>query len=403
MDHAVTAHISPPPISPAVSDLAYRAGVAARAAAEHADDVDRRARFPAEALAALRAERLMSIMVPADLGGEGGSVADVVDICYGLGRACSSGAMIFAMHQIMVAILVRHARDSGWHRRLLRRIASEQLLLASSTTDGIGGGDLRASTCAVTADGARITLTKNATVVSYGAEADAIVTTARRSPDAAAGDQVLVAFAPGEYSVERTAAWDALGMRGTCSAGFMLVASGVPEQVLPVPYQTILAQSMMPIAHLTWAGAWAGIAAGAVERARRFLRTAARRAGGQLPPGAAHLVRATASLRTLRGLVASELGRFESIAADADALDGLEFQAAMNLLKVSASEHAVMTVMSALQACGLAGYRNDGEFSLARPLRDVLSAPIMINNDRILANSANAAMLVEVPARLRDP
>jgi len=26
----------------------------------------------------------------------------------------------------------------------------------------------------------------------------------------------------------------------------------------------------------------------------------------------------------------------------------------------------------------------------------------MINNDRILANAANAAMLVEVPARLRD-
>ena len=48
--------------------------------------------------------------------------------------------------------------------------------------------------------------------------------------------------------------------------------------------------------------------------------------------------------------------------------------------------------MSALQACGLSGYRNDGEFSVTRHLRDVLSAPIMINNDRILANAANAAL-----------
>ena len=46
------------------------------------------------------------------------------------------------------------------------------------------------------------------------------------------------------------------------------------------------------------------------------------------------------------------------------------------------------------RACGLSGYRNDGEFSVARHLRDVLSAPIMINNDRILANAASATMLV---------
>ena len=63
----------------------------------------------------------------------------------------------------------------------------------------------------------------------------------------------------------------------------------------------------------------------------------------------------------------------------------------MNLLKVNASETALATVMSAMQACGLAGYRNDGEFSISRPLRDILSASIMINNDRILANAAGRA------------
>ena len=60
----------------------------------------------------------------------------------------------------------------------------------------------------------------------------------------------------------------------------------------------------------------------------------------------------------------------------------------MNLLKVTASELAIATVMSAMQACGLSGYRNDGEFSVARHLRDVLSSSVMINNDRILANVA---------------
>ena len=43
--------------------------------------------------------------------------------------------------------------------------------------------------------------------------------------------------------------------------------------------------------------------------------------------------------------------------------------------------------MSAMRACGLSGYRNDSEFAIGRYLRDILSAPIMINNDRILANA----------------
>jgi acyl-CoA dehydrogenase len=398
----MTAHISPPSISSSTLDLTRRAEVAARTAAATADAVDRQARFPGEAFATLRAERLMSILAPADLGGEGASVSDVVDICYVLGRACASTAMIFAMHQIMVAILVRHGRNSPWHERLLRRLCAEQLLLASSTTDGIGGGDLRASTCAVTTSGSRIMLEKNAAVVSYGAEGDAILTTARRSPEASAADQVLVAFVKDDYSLERTGTWDAMGMRGTCSAGFALKGAGAAEQVLPVPYPKILSQSMMPIAHLTWSGVWSGVAAGAVERARGFLRTASRKSNGQLPPGAAHLTRATGSLRTLRGLVASELQRFESIATNEDELERLEFQAALNLLKVNASELAIATVMSALQACGLSGYRNDGDFSVTRHLRDILSAPIMINNDRILANAATAALLVEVPTRLRN-
>jgi len=159
---------------------------------------------------------------------------------------------------------------------------------------------------------------------------------------------------------------------------------------------------MLPVAHMTWSGAWTGIAAGAVERARLFVRDAARRAEGRLPPGAAHLTRANASLRTLRALVASAVQRFEAIATDEDALESVDFQTAMNLLKVNASELAIATVMSSLQACGLTGYRNDGDFSIGRHLRDVLSSPIMINNDRILANVATASMLSPVPASLRD-
>ncbi|HEX3937116.1 MAG TPA: acyl-CoA dehydrogenase family protein [Xanthobacteraceae bacterium] len=380
--------------------LAERAKKVAATAAEHAAAVDCDSRFPREAIAAARAERLLGIAVPHELGGEQASIADIADVCYALGRACASTAMIYAMHQTKVACLVRHGRTSLWYQLLLRRLGNEQLLFASSTTEGQSGGDLRNSAAPVVRNGSGISLERQATVISYGEAADAIVTTARRSADAAGSDQVLVTFLKEDYALERLVGWDAFGMRGTCSEGFNLIASGAAEQILPVTYDKIHAQTMMPVAHLFWSAAWTGIAAAAVERARGFVRKAAQRSGGTLPPAASHLTRANASLRTLRGLIASAVQRFEAIGNDPAALESIDFQTGMNLLKVNASELAVAAVMSAMQTCGLAGYRNDGEFSIGRHLRDILSSPIMINNDRILANVATASLLSGVPDSL---
>ena len=154
-------------------------------------------------------------------------------MCYTLGRACASTAMIFAMHQTKVACLVRHGTGSNWHETLMRRVAAEQLLLASSTTEGQNGGNIRFSAAAVERAGAEISLVRNATVISYGAQADGIVTIARRANDAAGSDQVLVAFTRDNYTLERSLEWETLGMRGTCSAGFELKATGSAEQIFP--------------------------------------------------------------------------------------------------------------------------------------------------------------------------
>jgi len=384
------------------ADLIARAGKVAAIATAHAAAVDRDSRFPEEAIAAARAERLLGIAVPRELGGEGAGISEIIDVCYALGRACASTAMIYAMHQTKVACLTRHGRSSAWHQLFLRRLCNEQLLLASSTTEGQGGGDVRNSAAAIERDGARIALERQATVISYGKAADGIVTTARRSADAASSDQVLVAFLKQDYTLEPLSGWDAFGMRGTCSEGFKLAASGSSDQILPVSYDKIHAQTMMPVAHLLWSAAWAGIATAAAERARAFVRKAAQRSDGAMPPAAAHLTRASATLRTLRSLIATAAQRFDAASADAAVLESIDFQTGMNMLKVNASEIAVATVMSAMQACGLAGYRNDGEFSIGRHLRDILSSSIMISNDLILANISAASLLSSAPKSLSE-
>jgi acyl-CoA dehydrogenase len=384
------------------SSFPQRTATVAAAAAAQAEHVDREARFPQAAIDAARAQRLLGIQIPLEFGGDGASMSDITEICYTLGRACASTAMIFAMHQTKIACLVRHGTGSDWHEALMRRVSAEQMLLASSTTEGQNGGNVRSSSAAVERNGTDISLVRNATVISYGAQADGVVTIARRANDAPASDQVLVAFTRDNYTLERSLEWETLGMRGTCSAGFELKATGSAAQVFPEAYDKIHAQTMTPVAHLCWASAWAGITAAAVERAQAFIRKAARGAGGQMPPGAAHFTAAKMTLAKLRAMITANLDTFTAHEHDERALSSLDFQSQINLLKVEASELAVETVMSAMRACGLSGYRNDGDFSIGRHLRDVLSAPIMINNDRILANIATASLMSGVPAGLRD-
>jgi acyl-CoA dehydrogenase len=386
----------------AAGSIGERARAAASVAAKHAGAVDSASRFPAEAFAAIKAQRLLSILVPKYLGGEGCGIADVADVCYQLAHGCSATAMIYAMHNIKVACLVRHLGDSAALARLLRRLSAEQLLLASSTTEGQSGGNVRSSEAPVEYQGEMIRLERRASVISYGAHADGIVTTARRSADAAGSDQVLVAFLKSDYTLAPLQGWSTLGMRGTCSEGYVLKATGTADQIVPDPYELIHARTMVPFAHLLWGSVWTGIAASATGRAQSFIRNAMRQGGGQLPPGAPQFTKALCTLRTLRGMLATSMRTFEKCMDDPKALASLEFQSMITLTKVEASELAVATVLSAMRACGLSGYRTDTEFSVERHLRDILSSPIMINNDRILSNLASSGLMTPIPASIRD-
>jgi acyl-CoA dehydrogenase len=377
---------------------AARARLAAEAAAAHAATVDADARFPSEAFAEIRKQRLLGMMVPSALGGEGASLPELADVCFTLGQACSSAALIFAMHQIKMACIIRHYKGNPALERILRQIASDQLLLASSTTEGQAGGNVRSSEAAVEYGGDQVTLERKATVISYAMEADGIVTTARRAADAAASDQVLLVLLKKDYTLEKLQSWDTLGMRGTHSEGFTLRAHAPAQQIIPEPYEKIHPQTMVPHAHILWGSVWAGIAAVATAKAQAFVRNALRASGGQMPPGAAHFTKAASSLRTMRGVLNSAMRSYQAAMADEKALGALEFQSMITMTKVQVSELAQETVLAALRACGLSGFRNDSEFSIGRHLRDVLSAPLMINNDRILANLAMTSVITSLPA-----
>ncbi len=365
-------------------------------AAPHAADVDVRSRFPSETLAALRAAGLLSAPVPCELGGQGYGVSELAELCATLARACGSSAMVLAMHYVQVASLVRHGGEQPFFRDYLAELVARQWLIGSMTSENGTFGEMRASLCAVERDAGRFTLNKDATTGSYCAEADAILVTARRGPQAPETDQVLALVRRGEYRLQPSGAWDALGMRGTCSPGFLLESSGAEAQILPCPFAEIAAQTMVPYSHVLWSALWWGIAADALARAGRLVRELAKRSPGHLPGNAVGLAEATAHSQALRHHWMSLAGELDALEAPGGggraALGSIGWALKLNHLKIAASEAAPRIVHQALQVTGILGYKNDTAYSVGRHYRDVLSASLMISNGRILAK--NASMLL---------
>lgn len=380
--------------------LAERARRVAAVAATYADAVDAENRFPKEAVEAMKLERLMGVMVPVELGGEGASTAEIADACAILGQSCGASAMIFAMHQIKMSSLVEHGAGSEWHRALMRRICAEQLLMGSATTEAGIGGNMRNSICAIEVEGDRFRLEKNATVISYALECDGIMVTSRAHRDAPSGDQVMTVVMKDQYTLEKTHVWDTLGMRGTRSDGFVFRSEGAAEQILPVPFAEIAAQSMLAHAHILWGALWYGIAADAVNRAHAFVRGEARRNPGATPPGAIHLAEAMAELQTVKSSLLVAIDRYEEAKANPEILGAINYAVDINLLKVAVSTKILEVVDKALLITGINGYKNGTPFSLGRHLRDAHSARLMISNDRVLMNTASLITVMKQDASL---
>jgi len=381
-----------------VVDVVARIGK--ETSAQHADAVDREARFPSETIDALKKAKMMSALVPKELGGHGCGMIELAAMCEALGQHCSSSAMVFAMHHIQVASILRHAMKQTYYQKYVEELVEKQPLIASATSEVGIGGEMRTSKCAVIVDGnGRFKLDKDCSTISYGAHADDILFQARRTPESPANDQIFVLVRKPECTLTQKGAWDTLGMRGTCSPPFMLESQGVVDQIFEVPFADVASETQVPFSHVLWSNVWLGIATAAVARARAFVRQQARAKPGTTPPTALRLAEASSMLQTMRTNVHDVASECERLMHDEKegtaALSSIGFALKMNNLKVSSSQMVVQIVNHALLICGIMGYKNDSKVAVGRHLRDAHSAALMVGNDRIYATNASMLLVLK--------
>ncbi|HTW11392.1 MAG TPA: acyl-CoA dehydrogenase family protein [Solirubrobacteraceae bacterium] len=349
--------------------------------APHAAECDALARFPHEGVSALAEAGLLA------LEGAPVTTTDLAMVARTLGRSCGSTAMVWAMHYVQVACVQRHCEDEPRVLELLAKLREGGGVMASVTSEKGIGGDLRRSFTACVTEGETSTVSKDASTISYGAHADAFLITCRRDPDAVASDQVIVVADKSQVTLTPQGTWDPMGMRGTCSPPFLIEATVPSAQVLPVPFSDIAALTMVPLSHILWSGVWLGLAEEALSRATTFLR--AKRKTNRADDDR-RLALAETPLRLVRNTLASVIDRYDNrnvVSIDAD------FTVELNDLKLAASTLSIESAQMCLEILGIPGYQERTPFSVARIIRDLYSARLMIANERLVATNSTLLML----------
>jgi alkylation response protein AidB-like acyl-CoA dehydrogenase len=343
----------------AVVELAADVGrIAARFDAAH----DRDATFVAEAYAAMAERGYLRLAVPAELGGLGAALRQVVLAQEELGRRSGASALAAAMHLYLT--LVQRFRLRGGAadaEAVLRRVAQEGLVLATS-----GGSDWVCPTTTATEvdggyrfDGRKgfCTQAPVAGVLSTSAVLGA------PGPDAVVLHAGVPLSAPG-VRIEET--WDTLGMRGTASHDVVLDGVFVPAEKIMGrrPYGVLAGPLLAAAVHFApvAAAAYLGVARGACDEVLRL------KAGDDAPATVRRVGEMTARLRVARWALLAAVDE----TGDQPAVDEATLAALM-----TAKRHAVLEARAVVDlALDVAGGRSFYRSSpLERAYRDVRGGP----------------------------
>lgn len=330
--------------------------------AERAERVDENDIFVAENFALLKDRGLVAAGVPQELGGGGASIEELAETVRVMAHSCGSTALAFSMHSHQVAVPAwrwRHQKVAAVEP-LLKRVATEQLILLSSGgSDWIGGSGKATKV----EGGYRISARK---VFTSGAAAgDLLMTGAILDGDEAQPLVIHFAVPMKAPEVSIVESWRALGMRGTGSHDVVIEGLFVPDAGVAFsrragewhPVFQIIATIAFPLVY----AAYLGVA----EHARDLAIGLARR-----KPSTSYSLDLAGRMET--SLRAAQLAHGWMLkAVDRNAPSGETVNDVM-IGRTLVADHAIRTVELALELAGGAGfYRRNG---LERCFRDIQGA-----------------------------
>jgi alkylation response protein AidB-like acyl-CoA dehydrogenase len=338
------------------------------AASGAARDVDAEARFPDEAVAALRESGLLGLTLPAGEGGLGCGPHELAEVVAALAEVCGSTAMVYLMH-ISAAMPIAAAPPSGLPR-LVADLASGRALASLALSEAGSRSHFWAPVSQAKRNGAGVRVQAAKSWVTSAGHADVYVASTL-SADADGVD--LYAVPAGTEGLAVAGPWRGLGLRGNASAPMSLDAELPDAQRLGAPGGglDLMLQTVMPWFNLGNAAVSVGLGKAAVDAAVRHT-SAARlehlaESLSALPTIRAQLARMSIELACTQAYLAQAAGRLAE-PADDTVLHVLGVKAAAN-------DAALRITDAAMRVCGGAAFSE--HLQVDRFFRDARAGHVM--------------------------
>jgi alkylation response protein AidB-like acyl-CoA dehydrogenase len=190
-----------------------------------AAELDRSAAFPTENYRRMRESGYLRAAVPAEFGGLGAGLSAMSRAQQALARGCASTALAVNMHHFQVGLTADLWRKGAPVEPLLRRVADEGLVLASTAAEMVVAGAWTTSTTARREEGGyRINGRKY-----FCSQAPGMSLVRVAALDAEAGEIVVCAVPANAAGLRVVETWDTAGMRATASHDLLLEEVWVPD------------------------------------------------------------------------------------------------------------------------------------------------------------------------------
>lgn len=343
-------------------------------------------------VAAMREAELFAVSVPARLGGADLGVRDIAHITHEIATQSGSAGLLYAMHMSQALSLTTHAAGP-WFDALMKRMLAEQMVIASGTSEKGPGGDILTSICETeTLDDGRLRVVKESPNISYIDHADLILVTANHRMGKRR-KQVLIAAEVDRERFESVRTLSLMGMNGLLNAPWRFTVECPEDAVFAADFGAVARQTMTPSIQIFWAALWSGIVHGILDKTRRFVTEVTDPATPAGALAARDLTQLVERHHIMNTVIRNAIQAFEARGAATDM--GFGLSAAINRVKTVCSEEAVAIAMGALALTGIRGYATGGPYSLAEPIADLMSGPIMVSNTRLRLNTAQIERFVE--------
>ncbi|WOE33280.1 MULTISPECIES: acyl-CoA dehydrogenase family protein [unclassified Acinetobacter] len=333
---------------------------------DECDRVHYNSEFPSETFNKIKEKKLLSTIIDSDRNYYIFNVYDHFYFTYLLSKVCASAGMIYAMHIAQLHTIYKNKILSKKDDEL-NIFIENQLLIASATSEIGKGGDVSRSIATIEkGDNDTLYLMKKCSVISYADYADGILLTANSFEN----KQIFIYIDKSKYKLKLMSKWDAMGLRGTCSNGYVLEAKFHENDILSISSKEIVNNFIMPYSHILWAACWFGIASNSFEKTLVYykLNTISN----------AQISEIYNNLLLVENSITLNLINFEK-GRDDDFMKKLE----LTSLKSQVSELCINVCLDCLKVLGINGYINDSKYSITRNIADSLSSIVMINNNRI--------------------